>query len=159
PEVYVIDIAERLPRKLASNRPDMAVPSWSHDGKWIYFQSSDKIFRCPVSGGNAVAFSAKSGYFPWESYDGRTLYFADPPRKSTIRMVSLQTPGAESVLAGMPAVFDVGLWTVVPQGIYFVPDDAPKSIRYFDFATRQVKPVFEVGKLFDDTLSVSPDGR
>jgi hypothetical protein len=40
-----------------------------------------------------------------------------------------------------------------------VPADAPKSLRYFDFATRKVRPVFEVSKFFDDTLSVSPDGH
>ena len=63
------------------------------------------------------------------------------------------------MLAGMPAVLDASQWTVAPQGIYFVPADRPRSVRYFDFTTRQVRPVFEVGKLFDDSLSVSPDGR
>jgi len=159
PEVYVVDIGERLPRKLVSNLPDMLVPSWSHDGRWVYFQSNDRVFRCPATGGDAVALSAKFGYFPWESYDGRTLYFADQPDRPSIRAASFQTPVAESVLRGMPAVSDAGLWTVVPHGIYFVPADAPKSVQYFDFATRQVRPAFEVSKFFDDTMSVSPDGR
>jgi Tol biopolymer transport system component/DNA-binding winged helix-turn-helix (wHTH) protein len=160
PELYVIDISERLPRKLVSNLPDMAKSSWSHDGKWIYFQSKGKVFRCPATGGDAVLLSAKPGYFPWEAYDGKTLYLVDQPGgPSSIRMVSLQTPGVESVLPGMPAVSDASEWTVVHQGIYFVPADAPKSLRYFDFATRKVRPVFEVSKFFDDTLSVSPDGH
>ena len=59
----------------------------------------------------------------------------------------------------MPAVLDPSLWTVVPGGIYFVPADMPKSIRYFDFATRRVRRISEVEKDFDDSLSVSPDGR
>ena len=160
PELYVIDISERLPRKLVSNLPDMAKSSWSHDGKWIYFQSKGKIFRCPATGGDAVLLSAKPGYFPWEASDGKTLYFADQSDgPSSIRMVSLQTPEAESVVPGMPAVSDASEWTVAPQGIYFAPADAPKSLRYFDFATRKVRLVFEVSKFFDDTLSVSPDGR
>ncbi len=158
-EVYVVDIAERLPRKVISNLSDMLVPSWSHDGKWIYFQSNDKIFRCPAAGGDAVQLSANSGYFPWESSDGKTLYFVDQLQRPSIRMLSLQTTGAESVVRGMPRLADPSLWTVVPNGTYFAPADAPKSIRYFDFATRQVRPVFEVGKSFDDTLSVSPGGR
>jgi Tol biopolymer transport system component/DNA-binding winged helix-turn-helix (wHTH) protein len=160
PELYVIDISERLPRKLVSNLPDMAKSNWSHDGKWIYFQSNGKVFRCPATGGDAVLLSAKPGYFPWEAYDGKTLYLVDQPfGPSSIRMMSLQTPGVESVLPGMPTVSDASEWTVVHQGIYFVPADAPKSLRYFDFATRKVRPVFEVSKFFDDTLSVSPDGH
>jgi Tol biopolymer transport system component len=166
--VYVVDISERLPRKLVSNLPDMLVPSWSHDGKWIYFQSNGKIFRCRAAGGDAVQLSTNSGattqkviepayLFPSESNDGKTLYFAD--QKPSIRMISLQTPGAESVLEGMPAPANESLWTVVPKGIYFVPAAVPKSLRFFDFATREVRPAFEVSKRFEQILSVSPDGR
>ena len=51
------------------------------------------------------------------------------------------------------------LWTLSREGIYFVPADAPRSLRYFDFATRQIRPIFEVDKDFSSGLSVSPDGR
>jgi Tol biopolymer transport system component/DNA-binding winged helix-turn-helix (wHTH) protein len=165
PEVYIVDIAERMPRKVVTKLPYMSIPSWSHNGKWLYFQSRtahtnvETIFRCPASGGDAVALSAKSSFFPWESYDGETLYFADQLGKASIHMVALQPIGTESVLRGMPAVLDPSQWTVVSGGIYFVPADAPKSVRYFDFATKQVRQIFEVDKDFQDSLSVSPDGR
>jgi Tol biopolymer transport system component/DNA-binding winged helix-turn-helix (wHTH) protein len=162
-EVYIVDISERLPRRVVTNLPYMSTPSWSHDGRWLYFQSTaahtdvERIFRCPASGGEAVALSAESSSFPWESYDGETLYFVD--HFGSIHMVSLQPAGTASVLRGMPGVFDASEWTVVPRGIYFVPADSPKSIRYFDFATKQVRQIFEVDKDFDDSLSVSPDGH
>ena len=165
PEVYVVDIAERMPRRVVTTLVDMSVPSWSHDGRWLYFQSTaphtdvERVFRCPASGGEAVALSVASGGFPWESYDGETLYFANRPSKSSLHIVSLQLPGTESVLRGMPAVVDSSEWTVVPRGIYFVPADAPKSVRYFDFATKQVRQIFQVDRDFEDSLSVSPDGR
>ena len=165
PEVYIVDISERLPRRVVTNLPNMSKPSWSHDGRWLYFQSSatptegSRIFRCPVSGGNAVALSAKSGYSPWESYDGETLYFTNSDNGSIVQMLPLQVPGKESPLQGMPVVFDASEWTVVPRGIYFVPASAPKSVWYFDFASKQVRPIFAVDKYFDDSLSVSPDGR
>ena len=59
----------------------------------------------------------------------------------------------------MPRISESNLWTLTRAGIYFVPADSPKSVRYFDFATRQIRPIFEVDKDFGTGLSVSPDGR
>lgn len=95
-----------------------------------------------------MALSVTSGGFPLESYDGETLYFTDRPSKSSLHMASLQKPGTESVLRGMPEVLDPSEWTVVPRGIYFVPADAPKSVRFFDFAIKQVRQIFPSGQGF-----------
>jgi hypothetical protein len=51
--------------------------------------------------------------------------------------------------------------TVGPNGIYFVPADSPRSIDYFDFATRHVRHVTRIDKDFRPWiggLSVSSDG-
>ena len=77
--VYVVDIAERVPRKLATNLADASQPSWSRDGKSIYFiagGSPGRIYRCAPDGGGAVALSTGNGSFPQESFDGETVYFA-----------------------------------------------------------------------------------
>ena len=64
-------------------------------------------------------------------------------------------------------------WTLVPGGIYFVsstaanssrqfsfdtPADAPRTVWYFDFATKQVRQIFKAEKVFNSGLSISPDG-
>jgi len=159
-ELYAVDLAGRLPHRLVCSLPGTLVASWSHDGKWIYLQgeADGKVYRCPATGGQAVALSAGTGLNPWESSDGKTLYFADGLGVSSIRMVPLQNEGAESELQGMPKVLDAGSWTVAPQGIYFVPADAPKSVKFFDFATRQVRPAFKFANFASD-LAVSQDGR
>ena len=69
--------------------------------------------------------------------------------KPMLRKVALPAqPGTESEVDGLPRLSDSGLWTLSPGGIYFVPAEAPRSLRYFDFATRQIRPIFEVGQGF-----------
>ena len=173
PEVYVVDISERMPRKLVTNLSAMMTPSWSHDGQWIYFASNGpdnaglfgptRVFRCPANGGNAVALSTGEGLFPLESYDGETVYFTNrniihPVNAPSLRMISLKV-GRESILRGMPEVSGPNMWTVVPEGIYYVPAGMTNSLWYFDFGTKQVRQIFDAEKFLSNRLSISPDGN
>jgi Tol biopolymer transport system component/DNA-binding winged helix-turn-helix (wHTH) protein len=164
-KLYVADVAEGKPRKLVTNISGIR-PHWSRDGKWIYFRSNGPgrtgIYRCPAAGGKAIALSQDTdGLVSQESFDGKTVYFASSSARTVLREVSLRAlPGAASEGGdGLPRVSNAGVWAVSPGGIYFVPAEAPRSLRYFDFATRQVRPIFEVDKFFGSGLSVSPDGR
>jgi serine/threonine protein kinase/Tol biopolymer transport system component len=164
-EIDVADVAERVPRKLVTNISAVVRPSWSRDGKWIYFSSYDPgragVYRCPASGGDAILLSKDvNGIDPRESFDAKKMYFASHDKKPTLKQMALPgQPGAESEVEGLPRLSDSGLWTLSPSGIYFVPADSPRSLRFFDFSTRQIRPIFEVEKDLDSGLSVSPDGR
>jgi Tol biopolymer transport system component/DNA-binding winged helix-turn-helix (wHTH) protein len=163
-EISVADVAERKPRKLVTNFSDLIRPHWSRDGKWLYFRSEEPgrmgVYRCPASGGDAVALSQDTGVSPQESFDGKTVYFASTFSKPVLRKVSLLAlPGTVSEVDGLPRVSHAGLWALSPGGIYFVPAEAPRSLRYFDFATKEIRPILEVDKYFASGLSVSPDGR
>ena len=164
-EIYVADVAERKPRKLVTNISDIIRPFWSRDGKWIYFRSEDPgrmgVYRSPASGGDAVLVSKDiDGFNPQESFDGKAVYFASPADKSTLKRVALPgQPGAESEVDGLPRLRNCDRWRLSSSGIYFVSDEAPRSLRYFDFATRQIRKIFEVDTDFSAGLSVSPDGR
>jgi Tol biopolymer transport system component/DNA-binding winged helix-turn-helix (wHTH) protein len=165
-EIYIADVAEGKPRKLVTNIAGAIRPHWSRDGKWIYFRSNGPgrtgVYRCPASGGEAIALSEETdGLNPQESFDGKTVYFADSSARTLLRKVSLGAlPGTPSKGGdGLPRVSNAGGWTVSQGGIYFVPAEAPRSLSYFDFATKKIWPVFEVDKYLGSGLSVSPDGR
>jgi Tol biopolymer transport system component/DNA-binding winged helix-turn-helix (wHTH) protein len=164
-EIYLADVAERKPRKLVTNITNVIRPHWSRDGKWIYFSSQESgrmgIYRCPVSGGDAVLLSKGAEEInARESLDGKTVYFASNHANSTLKQITLPVqPGGESNLEGLPLIRVAELWTLSHSGIYFVPADAPRSLRYFDFSNNQVHSVFQSDKDLFSGLSVSPDGR
>ena len=159
-------MSELVPRKLITNTLEASEPSWSHDGKWIYFRSGvadgQRLYRCPASGGAATALSKSLAIGPLETFDGKMVIFADHLSTPDLKMVSLDHPDEESTLPGMPQVKDASLWTLVANGIYFVLADASHSIRFFDFASKRVSRVTDVDKdlrPWIGGLSASPDGR
>jgi Tol biopolymer transport system component len=164
-EIYVADVSERKPRKLITNISGVIRPHWSRDGKWIYFRSYEPgrmgVYRCPASGGNAVLLSKDvDGFSPQESFDGKTVYFASHEDNSTLKKTALSgQPGTESEVDGLPRVKNSTVWALSPDGIYFVPAEAPRSLRYYDFASKQIRPIVELDNDFWTGLSVSPDGR
>jgi serine/threonine protein kinase len=155
-EIYVVDVFERVPRKLVTDIRQMTHPSWSRDGQWIYFDSDQNGYRCAMMGGNAVRVGGSG--FPQESFDGKVLYSASRQLNAELIMFSLDGAFPESTVEGLPPIIHQGLWTVVPGGVYFVPMDAPQSLRYFDFATKKIRQIFEAPKNFGTGLSVSPGG-
>jgi Tol biopolymer transport system component/DNA-binding winged helix-turn-helix (wHTH) protein len=164
-EIYVADVGERKPEKLVTNVSGVFRPHWSRDGKWIYFSSNETgragIYRCPASGGDAVLLSKDvHGFNPQESFDGKTVYFASHDATSSLKNVPLPgQPGAESEVDGLLRLSDSRDWALSPGGIYFVPAEAPGSVRYFDFASKQIRPIFEADKGLGTGLSVSSNGR
>jgi Tol biopolymer transport system component/DNA-binding winged helix-turn-helix (wHTH) protein len=164
-EIEVADVSARIPRKLVTNISNVYRPHWSRDGKFIYFRSDKAgrtgVYRCPASGGDAIAISKDiDGVSPQESFDGDAVYFASHFTEVVLKKVPLRGPPAvESEMDGVPRISESNLWTLTREGIYFVPADSPKSVHYFAFATKQIRPIFEVDKDFGTGLSVSADGR
>jgi hypothetical protein len=119
------------------------------------------IYRCPASGGDAVALSKDPyGHVALESLDGEAVFFTERTYNPALKKVSLPSlPGTALEVGGLPRLRYGMDWTITAGGIYFVPGVAPRSVRYFDFATRKVRTLFEVDRDFGLGLSVSPDGR
>jgi len=169
--MYVVDVAERVPHKILTDVSEaQTLKHWSRDGKWIYFTSNNKIYRVSSEGGHATEVPLSGASYLQESFDGNTLFFSSREVNTDIRMIDPKG-GIESPVAGMPRVATVDLWTVGPNGIYFVPADGctvssyffvPANgcyVSYFDLATKKIHQVFRSPQGFGHGLALSPDER
>jgi hypothetical protein len=78
----------------------------------------------------------------------------------TLHTASLNPTGTESRVDGVPPLCFLANWDIVQGGVYFFPRNDILTLKYFDFSTRKVRPIFKIsgGRAFLG-LSVSPDGR
>jgi Tol biopolymer transport system component len=163
--VYTADISDRVLHKLQTNVKQVNRPSWSSDGKWIYFRAYEgvghQLYRCPAGGGEATLLvAAEDPISPVESADGTVLYFPERNLNARMMMLELDQTGAKpQPVPGMPRIAAETTWTVAPSGIYFAAQDSPRTVSFYDFATRRTRPIFKAERELDDGLSVSADGR
>jgi eukaryotic-like serine/threonine-protein kinase len=164
-DIYVIS-AEGGPVRRVTNGPsDNVRPSWSRDGRWIDFGSNRsgdwQVWKAPVQGGAAVQLTQKGGYEPFESLDGKLVYYA-----------KLGSPGIWNVPVGGGEEIQVlnhgsqSLWALNSQGIYFGDTNSSTVpvLKFYRFATRQTETFKEFSKdtrldLDGTVFSVSPDGQ
>ncbi len=163
-ELYVIDIHEQTAHRLKTNVEEASNPVWSRDGKWIYFRGyqnkSRQIYRCPAEGGEAelILEMADLTDTEVESLDGTALYFANDDgalfKVSPIRANATATvmPGVANIAWNVP-------WTIDANGIYFVPQDNLRSLRFYDFETKKTRELFRAERNFGEGITISPDGR
>ena len=160
-EIYVIAASGGKPRRLTSHPANDHTPSFSRDGKWVYFSSNrtgeDQIWKIPASGGDAVQVTHNVGYAAFESPDGAYVYYTQAPRTATA-VWRLPASGGQPV-----KVLEGVVWrafTVLERGIYYIDQPAAETrLQFFDLATRKSTTVAR--NLGDVRIGVtaSPDGR
>ena len=77
-EIYLINPEGGSPRRLTHGQGDSTIPSWSHDGRWIYFGTNvpgAPIWKVPAQGGEPVLIRERGGNAALESSDGKALYY------------------------------------------------------------------------------------
>jgi Tol biopolymer transport system component len=176
------------PRRITSHPSDDDEPSFSHNAKWIYFNSNrsgrTEIYRTPFGGGNEEQLTTGGGSLARESPDGKTIYYAMSQGMSSTLMEIPVTGGGERPLGitftgrGFQVMSD-GICFMTPPDSEFDPSWSMQSpsvisshgprpsgarhqwgIHFYDFATKTVREVHRmVGRRPGRGFSVSPDRK
>lgn len=168
-DIFLIPAGGGEPRPLTNEPSNEVLPSWSRDGSVIYF-SSDRsgdweVYRLPTDRRGVVErLTQRGGFAPFESYDGRWLYYVKRSGSGGIFRRPLRDgpPDAEELVAPLaPSLW--GQWALGPRGLYFAEfsqSPGPRAIRRLDLATGRLSTVLPLAALpvqYDSGMSVAPD--
>jgi Tol biopolymer transport system component len=157
-QIYIANAHGGRPHRLSKSPANDMRPSWSQDGKWIYFGSNRtggsppwQIWKMPAAGGEPVQVTKHGGFNPFESKDGKVIYYS---KNESFRSAVWKVPsdgGDENQILDS-AYFCT--FSVARNGIYFI---SPPRLLYYDFSTGISKPILTIEKPTQFGLTVSPD--
>jgi Tol biopolymer transport system component len=119
-DIWTIDADGGSPRRLTIDPGNKQMPTWSRDGRWIYFRSdreaAQEVWRIPATGGSEERVTHGGGNLAYESTDGKTLFFTRAPANAPLFALPLAGGQERRLLECVPPWgFAVG-----PAGIYHV---------------------------------------
>jgi Tol biopolymer transport system component len=163
-DVFLVDAEGGPPRPLVTEPSDDIPAGWSADGRWVYFASTRtgrrELWKVPAAGGSARQVTYDGAFQAAESADGTTLYFSKRDAPGIWKMPAAGG-AAELVVDDFKPGFWGG-WRLMPDGLYFLADGSPRTIRFFSFRTRRQTHVMTLDRTPDyagGAFTVLPDRR
>ncbi len=164
-EIYVVEVPGGTPHLLPTiPGSDNLSPSWSRDGKSIYFASKMgtepfQVWKISLQGGSPVRLTKNGGIAPTESADGRYLYYSKYEHDGLWRM-PLQGGEETQVLTDL----DPGSWpnwALSSSGIYYLKFGKfpHAALAFFDFADQKTHVIYPLDKNLGWGISLSADGK
>ena len=164
--VYIVDaVVGARPRPVTV--PGI-LPSWSHDGKDIYFNSDrsgrSEVWRVPAAGGTPIQVTENGGANPLVSPDGKTLYFLRRSGAGNALIARPMDGGTETPLLETTLTAGGSSYFPAETGIYYVtqPDRQTPfvhEVRFFTLATGRTETLNRFEARTCAGLTVSPDGH
>ena len=164
--ITMVDSEGRNQHDVVAGDYENVVPSWSRDGRFIYFVSNRtgkwQVWKRELATGEETQVTRNGGFGAFESYDAKTLYYS---RFEGGGLWSMPTGGGseEHITNALHRGY-WGYFAVTEAGIYLLDvDAAPRpTIMYYSFRTRQLRPVLQLEEHplpWGANLSASRDGR
>jgi Tol biopolymer transport system component len=161
--IYVVEIDRGRPVPLVQDISNNVVPSWSRDGKWIYFGSDRtggwQVWKVPAQGGAQLQVTTHGGFAPMESADGFIYYAKNGAPDPEVRRIPVQG-GPETRISPMVQPATWASWSLTDEGIFFIEQGANNIpiLSFFDFETREAWRI-SVLEAFPFWLAAAPDGK
>jgi Tol biopolymer transport system component/DNA-binding winged helix-turn-helix (wHTH) protein len=165
-QIWEMDADGRNQAPLISDQSNNVVPSFSRDGRWLYFASDRtgryEMWKKELGSGREIQVTYHGGFNGLESIDGKDLYY------SQISGAGVWTVpvggGEEQRLTNAPHFYYWGWFTVCAYGLYLLDSDQPggPEILFYNFHDRRLKTVFTLSKNplpWSADLTSPPDGR
>lgn len=157
---YRIAVDTRKVTRLIDDAAHYVYPTYSRDGKTIYFTSTKRgglnLYKMPASGGPATLITGRGVVRARESADGRWLYFAGWMPDALYRM---PLAGGE-ITQVIERLADQSGYELSSQGVYYwAGNRADPELRYLDLESRRDVHVLQPAIPAAPNLTLSPDGR
>ena len=165
--ISVVNVHDGRVRPITNDRSTNLRPSWSRDGKWIYFSSGRsggrQLFKARSSGGPAIAITKKGGFEAFESPDERHLYYVRADEKpENVGIWQVPVNGGPEV-----RVVDQGgrgNFAVTKNGIFIIDPLAKPAatISFYSFASRRLQRIGQLpdgSRMAPSKIAVSPDEK
>jgi Tol biopolymer transport system component len=165
-QITLVDSEGRNLHNIASGDYENVVPSWSRDGRSIYFASNRtgqwQIWKRELETERETQVTRNGGYAAFEAYDAKRLYYSKFEGGGLWSMPV--GGGAEERITDALHRGYWGHFGVTETGIYLLDANAaPRpTILYYSFQTRQLTPVLQLEEHPNPgmaNLSASRDGR
>ena len=164
-EIYLVEVPGGTPRLIPTiPGADNLSPSWSNDGKWLYFASKRgnepfQAWKILADGGAPIQLTKNGGISPVESPDGRFLYYSKYEQGGLWRK-PLEGGEETEVLRDIPG-YQWPNWVVTGEGIYFLKFDQTSlgRVEFLEFTTGKIVPVWNFDRYVGWGLAGSQNGR
>src|SRR5581483_7255701 len=122
-DIYTIPASGGALTRITREPSEDVVPSWSADGRWVYFASNRsgawQVWRAPANGGTAEQVTLLGGFAALESPGGKWLYYAKGRDVAGLWRKQLPNGAEEPVIEELQPGF-WGYWAPAESALFFI---------------------------------------